>query len=127
MGVTKLDIINATSARAKVLAASPATPMAFYGETAGQDPTGVEWAGGEIYYNSADGKLYIQTATSGRGTGTWYATQDTFVTTSTTSSSSTTSSTTSTSTTSSTTSSTSSTTSSTSSSSTSSSSTTTGA
>ena len=125
MGLTNLDVINATTARAKVLAASPSTPMDFYGFTAGQDAGDREWAGGEIYYNSTDYKLYVQTATSGSSTGTWYATQDTFVTssTSTTTTSSTTTSSTTTSSTSSSTST--STSSSTTSSSTSSSSTTT--
>lgn len=125
MGVTRLDVINATTAKLRVLASSPATPMAFYGVTAGQDPFGIEWAGGEVYYNSTDYKLYIQTATSGRSTGTWYATQDTLVTTSTSSSTTSSSSSSTSTSSSSTTTSTSSTSSSTTSSSSSSSSTTT--
>jgi len=91
MGLTNLDTINVTTARAKVLAASPSTPMDFYGFKAGQDVGDREWAGGEIYYNSADYKLYIQTATSGSGAGTWYKTTDLFVTTSTSTSTSSTS------------------------------------
>ena len=116
MGLTNLDVINATTCRVKVAASSPGTPMSFYGETTGQDVGDIEWAGGEVYYNSTDYLLYIQTATSGRGAGTWYKSNDTFVTTSTTTSTTstttTTSSTTSTSSTSTSTSSSSSTTSS---------------
>lgn len=125
MGITNLDTINVTTSRAKVGAAVPGTPMAYYGFTASHDVGETGWQGGELFYNTVDGLLYIQTAITGTGAGTWYKTNDTFVTTSTTSSSSTTSSTTSSSSSTSSTTSTSTSTSSSTSTSTSTSSTTT--
>jgi len=97
MGVTNYDNIDATTANAKYVATTlPATPMAFYGHTAGQDVGISTWQGGELVYKASDGKLYVQTATSGSGAGTWRKTNDAFVTTTTSSTSSSTSSTTST-------------------------------
>lgn len=125
MGITNLDNINVKTSKVKVGTTVSSTPMAYYGFTAGQDVGDREWMGGELFYNTTDKKLYIQTATSGSSTGTWYKSVDTFATSTTTSSTTSTSTTTSTSSSTSTTTSTSTSTSSSTSTSTSTSSTTT--
>lgn len=97
MGVTRYDRLDAT-ANLQVVSSLPSTPASYYG-IAANDVDSVEWRGGEIVYHSGDGRIYIQTATSGTS-ATWkrlltqFATSTTSTTTSSTSTSTSTSSTT---------------------------------
>lgn len=97
MSETNFDNVRATNANAKVSAAFPATPEAYYGTTEGKHPTDLEWVGGELLYLTTDNKLYMNIATSGE-TATWARLADAFGTSTTSSTSTSSSSTTSTST-----------------------------
>jgi hypothetical protein len=58
--------VNA-SMNLKVTASLPTTPALWYGA---DDVNGKEWEGGEVVYNTADSRIYVQTATSGT-TAAW--------------------------------------------------------
>lgn len=98
MGVTNLGDIDALISRAKLGTSLPSTPLAYYGGVAGQDFESDQWKGGELFYDTTNNELNIQTATSGSTTGTWRKLDTSFATTTSTSTSTSSSSSTSTST-----------------------------
>jgi len=87
MGVTKFDQLDGQMGRFKSGNSIPTAPSSYYGG----DVDSTTWQGGEVYYNTGDSRLYIQTATSGV-TAVWKRLLETFAT-STTSSTSTSTST----------------------------------
>lgn len=97
MGVTKYDNINSMTSSAKVVGALPGSARDYYGATEGQDPSHIEWVGGELVYYTISDRLYVQIATSGQ-TPTWKYLSDAFATTSSSTSTSTSSTSSSTST-----------------------------
>lgn len=93
MGVTKFDKLDAQVGHFASGTSIPTSPSSYYGG----DVDSVEWQGGEVYYNSGDNRLYIQTSTSGT-TAVWKRLLESFATSTTSTSTSTSSTTSSTST-----------------------------
>ena len=68
MGVTSFDQLNAKVGRLKTATTNATTVADYYGE---DNEAGItQWQGGELYYNTSDNRIYVQTATSGT-TATW--------------------------------------------------------
>lgn len=68
MATTNLDTVNAV-VRIKLASALDLDPADFYG-TSNNDVNPATWQGGELIFNTADNRLYIQRSTSGT-TAAW--------------------------------------------------------
>lgn len=64
MGVTKIDELNAPQSQVYLAGSLPIYPYQYYDAASG-DVDSVEWRGGEIAYNTADNRFYIQQNSSG--------------------------------------------------------------
>src|SRR3990167_3474408 len=82
-----IDRLDAITGRIKVVTANPTTVIDYYGSDGMIESD--EWRGGEVVFNTADNRIYVQRNTSGT-TAEWRRTanKNTFATSTTSSSSS---------------------------------------